>query len=281
MSCLGPNYLIPTTRPWYRRQSICNDITSYLNRNLNENDTIYIPILKKYVLITELDNEFKMLKKAIVLQYDYRRHTNKLTKNQIYALIAKGKWITRKTYATQTETYSDPNNQHLKRVNYAVINANTGAQTTEPITCPAFTPQTPANTLPPNNNTPSVVPNILPPPPPTPSKNKFILPDIFPVVNDIINHNIPDGGNLIIGTISDICSDKTKIICDINPVVCFPSSYSNVPRENGEDKELCYIKGSPTWLISNKINTSSAVDGNKFPTNYTDFVSANSIVSRR
>ena len=81
MSCLGPNYLIATKPPWSRRQSICNDITSYLNRNLNENDTIYIPILKKYVLITELDNEFKMLKKAIVLQYDYRRHTNKLTKH--------------------------------------------------------------------------------------------------------------------------------------------------------------------------------------------------------
>jgi hypothetical protein len=276
MSCLGPNYVISTSNPWYRRESVCTDITNYISNNLNADDTIYIPILKKRVLITKLDDEFKMYKKGNTLQYAYIHHTNKLTKNQIYALICQGKWSSKKGYATQTETYTDPNNNFLKRVNYDVINATTGATTTEPITCPNINPPTPANVLPTNNNTPSGVPNILPPPPPTPSKNKFTLPDIKPVVNTPENINIPDGGNLVIGTISDICSGKSKIICDRDPFVCFPSSSSNVPRENGVDTELCYTKGSPSWFVKSRINTSSAIDGNKFPINFKGLTSVNS-----
>jgi hypothetical protein len=277
MSCFGPNYLISTTNPWYRRESVCTDfLAGYLNENLNANGTIYIPILKKDVLITQVYNEFQMYKKGNVLQYAHTHHTNKLTKNQIYASIVQGKWISKKSYATQTETYTNPNNNYLKRVNYDVINVDTGVQTTEPITCPSNTPQTPANILPVNNNTPSVVPNILPPPPPTPSKNKFTLPDIVPVVDTPQNNNIPDGGNLVIGIIENICSGESKIVCNINPIVCFPSSFSDVPRENGIDKELCYIKGTPTWLPGSGINTSSAIDGGQFPTNYKDFIPVNS-----
>jgi len=277
MSCFGPNYLISTTKPWYRRESVCTDfLAGYLNQNLNANGTIYIPILKKDVLITQVYNEFQMYKKGNVLQYAHAHHTSKLTKNQRYASIAQGKWITKKSYATQTETYTNPNNNYLKRVNYDVINVETGAQTTQPITCPSYTPQTPNNILPVNNNTPSVVPNILPPPPPTPSKNKFTLPDIVPVVDTPQNTNIPDGGNLIIGTIEDICRGKSRIICGINPIVCFPSSFSDVPRENGVDKELCFTKGSPTSLISGRINTSSSTGGGKFPTNYKDITAVNS-----
>ena len=221
-----------------------------------------------------------MYKKAIVLQYAYIHHTNNLTKNQRYSLISLGKWVGKKGYATQTETFTDPNNNYLKRVNYDVINAETGDQTNEPITCPSYTPQTPANTLPPNNNTPSVVPNILPPPPPTPSKNKFILPNIVPVVNTPKNINIPNGGNLVIGTIENICTGESKIVCNIVPIVCFPSSCSDVPRQNNIDTELCYTKDSPIWLGSSGINTSRSTDGDTFPTNYKGLVSANSIVSR-
>jgi hypothetical protein len=280
MSCLGPNYLISTRPPWYRRNTVCTDPSSDTTKFLDGKDRIYIPTLKKYVNIFELKNAFDMYKKANVLQYNDNHHTNKLTKNQKYALIAKGKWTTRKTYATQTETYTDPNNNHLKRVNYDVINANTGTPTTEPITCPSHIPKTYANTLPPNDNTPSVVPDILPIPPPKPSNNNFVLPDIVPVVNTPENKNIPDGGNLIIGTIEDICRGETKIICDFNPIICFPSSYSDVPRINGEDKELCYTKDSPALLTSNKKTTASSADGGQYATNYKGVVSANSTVSR-
>lgn len=280
MSCLGPNYVISITRPWYRRQTICTDPSIYMNSNLNANDTVYIPILKKYVPLSELKSAFDMYKKANVLQYDYTHNTNKLTKNQIYALICKGKWTTTKTYATQSETFTNPNKNLLKRVNYDVINAETGAQTTEPITCPSYTPRRYANTLPSNNSTPSVLPNILPSPPPKPSKNKFILPVIVPVVNTPKHINIPNGGNLVIGTISDICSGKTEITCTSDPIVCFPSSCSDVPSENGVDKYLCYTKGTSTWLASSGINTSSFTNSEKFPTNYKGLVSANAIVSR-
>jgi hypothetical protein len=251
-----------------------------MNSNLNANDTVYIPILKKYVPLSELKSAFDMYKKANVLQYDYTHNTNKLTKNQIYALICKGKWTTTKTYATQSETFTNPNKNLLKRVNYDVINAETGAQTTEPITCPSYTPRRYANTLPSNNSTPSVLPNILPSPPPKPSKNKFILPVIVPVVNTPKHINIPNGGNLVIGTISDICSGKTEITCTSDPIVCFPSSCSDVPSENGVDKYLCYTKGTSTWLASSGINTSSFTNSEKFPTNYKGLVSANAIVSR-
>ena len=276
MSCLGPNYLISRDKPWFRRESICTDLNNYISNNLNPDDTIYIPILKRYVLISKLDEEFKMHKKGNVLQHAHKHHTNKLTKKQIFALLSQKKWTARKTYATQSESYSNPNIHHLKRVNYNVINTNTGAQTNESISCPSYIPQTYASTLPLNNNSPSIVPNILPPPPPTPSKNKFTLPDIIPVVdNTPTNINIPDGGNLIIGTLSDICTGKTKNICDINTVFCFPSSYSNVPREKGEDKELCYTKGTPTWFEKSKINTSKSIHGNNFPNNYKGLTSAN------
>uniref|UniRef100_A0A6C0E482 Uncharacterized protein n=1 Tax=viral metagenome TaxID=1070528 RepID=A0A6C0E482_9ZZZZ len=257
MSCLGPNYLITTTPPWYRRRTVCTDPGNIINRN--EDGTIYVPILKKKILITELYDEFAMYKKGNVLQHSYKHQTNKLTKNQIYALLAKKKWITRKNFATQSETYTNPNSSFLKRVNYDVINAETGAQTTESITCPTFIPQPTPTVLPPNNNTPSVIPNILPPPPPTPSKHKFTLPDIKPVVDTPQNINIADGGSLVIGVIEDICTGKRKITCDFSPIVCFPSSYSDVPRINGVDKELCYTKGSRTWITKSGINTSRSI----------------------
>jgi len=272
MSCFGPNYLIPTTKPWYRRESICNDLTGYLGQKLNANGTIYVPIIKKEILITQLYDEFKMFKKANILQYAHAHHTGKLTKNQKYALIAQGKWTTRKAFATQSETYTNPNKSYLKRVNYDVINVETGAQSDEPITCPSNSPKTPTNVLPVNNKSPSVVPSILPPPPPTPSKNKFTLPDIVAVVNTPQTTNIPDGGNLIIGTIEDICRGKSRIICGINPIVCFPSSFSDVPRENGVDKELCFTKGSATSLVSGRINTSRSTGGGKILTSFKGIV---------
>jgi hypothetical protein len=96
MSCLGPNYFISTTNPWYRRQTRCTDATDYIANNLNPNDTIYIPILKKTVLVTKIADAFKMYRKGNILQYAYIHHSNKLTKNQKYALIAQGKGTSKK-----------------------------------------------------------------------------------------------------------------------------------------------------------------------------------------
>lgn len=61
---------------------------------------------------TQTDKQ--MLEKANVLQY--KKNSAQLTKSQKYALIARGKWINRtKTYATQSDTCSNPNTNSLKR----------------------------------------------------------------------------------------------------------------------------------------------------------------------
>jgi hypothetical protein len=90
MSCLGNNYNPTTTRVWQRRENNC----VYETNNVK----------------TELEEKQK-INKANVLQY--KNNSSNLTKNQKYALMAKGKWNYKKTYATQSETNSISNTQHL------------------------------------------------------------------------------------------------------------------------------------------------------------------------
>jgi hypothetical protein len=275
MSCLGPNYVITNAPPWSRKASTCFNIENIISNRLDSsgNEFVYIPLLKRSVLISEISNALDMYNKANVLQYAYNSGTNRLTKNQKYALICKRKWSTRKTFATQTETYSNPNMQLLERVNYGTVNLATGVQTIvpEPITCPSGNPVPTPSVLPVNNNTPSNIPNILPGPPPTPSNNKFTLPDIFPVVNESIQRIAADGGNLIIGTISDICTGKTKNICEQEPFVCFPSSASNVPPEDGIDYNLCFVRDAPVWLPKKSAQASSNNNNNSTNKNFKDY----------
>ena len=62
----------------------------------------------------------QMLYKGNILQY--KGNSSSITKNQRYAQIAKGKWSNRKkSWATQSDTYSNPNTSNLLRVNYSVI----------------------------------------------------------------------------------------------------------------------------------------------------------------
>jgi len=277
MSCLGPNYVITNPPAWSRKATACFNIINIIGNRLDgsNNELVYIPLLKRSVLISELSNALQMYNKANVLQYAYNSRTNRLTKNQKYALICKGKWLGRKTYATQTETYTNPNIQLLERVNYGSVNLETGLQTTipEPISCPSTNPApTPyPNNLPVNNNSPSNIPDILPVPPPTPSNNKFTLPDIFPVVDEATSRIAADGGNLIIGTISDICTGESINRCFREPFVCFPSSASNVPTEDGIDKELCFVKNAPVWLPKKSAQASSSDNNDNSAQNYKNF----------
>ena len=58
--------------------------------------------------------------KGNILQY--KKNSTNLTKNQRYAQIAKGQWANRtKNFATQTQTYTNPNTTSLQRVNYSSI----------------------------------------------------------------------------------------------------------------------------------------------------------------
>ena len=119
MSCLGPNYNPQPPRLWPRFQNSCD---------FNTNTTI------------SALNDAQMANKGNILQY--KKNSAHLTRRQQYAQLARGGGPYRTTtWATQTETYSDPNIRKLKRVNIVRnINAD-GTTTTETITCgPTITP---------------------------------------------------------------------------------------------------------------------------------------------
>ena len=97
------NYNPQPPRVWSRVQHECSTIN-----DSNNNNTI----------TTEIDKQ--MLLKGNILQY--KKNSSNLTKNQRYSKIAKGQWTNRtKSWATQTQTYSNPNTSNLLRVNYAKI----------------------------------------------------------------------------------------------------------------------------------------------------------------
>jgi hypothetical protein len=130
MSCLGKSYLPIPPRAWSRVQNECSTV------NTNTSNTkVYVPLLKKSIYKSELPAAFQMLAKGNVLQY--KANSSNLTKNQRYSQIAKGKWTNRTTtWATQSDKYSNPNTNHLKRVGVTSNITLGGVSTNQPITCP-------------------------------------------------------------------------------------------------------------------------------------------------
>jgi hypothetical protein len=98
MSCLGPNYNPVPPRAWSRVENRCAfDENVPLNTNLNQ-----------------------ILKKGNILQY--KKNSSNLTQKQRYSQIAKGKWTNRTTtWASQTQTTSNPNTLNLQQIDYDVI----------------------------------------------------------------------------------------------------------------------------------------------------------------
>uniref|UniRef100_A0A6C0IHA4 Uncharacterized protein n=1 Tax=viral metagenome TaxID=1070528 RepID=A0A6C0IHA4_9ZZZZ len=93
-------------RVWSRVQNECSTIND--SNNINNNNTI------------PNQSDKQMLLKGNVLQY--KQNSSNLTKNQRYSKIAKGQWTNRtKTWATQSQTYSNPNTSSLLRVNYSKL----------------------------------------------------------------------------------------------------------------------------------------------------------------
>jgi hypothetical protein len=84
-----------------------------------------------------IDYDRQMLLKGNILQY--KKNSSNLTKNQRYTQIAKGMWTNRtKTWATQSDTYTNPNNSSLLRVNYNILDPsnNTFSSRSNPFNCP-------------------------------------------------------------------------------------------------------------------------------------------------
>ena len=247
------------TRVWSRVQSSC----TYQD---GTTDTIYIPVLNKTITFANAAKEFSVLQKGNVLQY--KHNSSHLTKQQRYAQIAKGCWTNRsKTYATQSQSYSNPNTNSLKRINYTTITLD-GATSNAPITCTFPVPPTIPPNLPLNNG--SVLPPIVvPPPPPDISYNTIDMPTNAPVPPEPAPVVIPNSGNLICTTTENICTGE--ILAQTMNKYCNPTSASDVP---GPIIELCYNDNLfPTYYPRQTVTQASS-GGNKFPQGYKGFNSA-------
>ena len=105
------------TRVWSRVQHPC---TFTVDSSYN---SAYSPLTGKTTSLFEADYYNKLLYKGNILQY--KKNTSNLTKSQRYSQICKGMWTNRtKSYATQTQTYTNPNTSNLKQVNFINVPTN-------------------------------------------------------------------------------------------------------------------------------------------------------------
>jgi len=117
------------TRVWSRVQNQC----TYIQDN-DSYDSVYIPLLNKNGTLLDASLIQKQIQKGNILQY--KNNNFGMTKNQKYSKIAKGMWNTRKKgYATQSQTYTNPNTNSLKRINIPENISLNGNPTNLPITC--------------------------------------------------------------------------------------------------------------------------------------------------
>lgn len=105
------------TRVWSRVQNQCTFT------NNNSDNSVFLPLTGKTGTQAEADYQKQMLQKGNILQY--KKNSSNLTKNQRYSQICKGAWTNRtKSYATQTQTYTNPNTSNLKQVNFINVPSN-------------------------------------------------------------------------------------------------------------------------------------------------------------
>ena len=127
--------------------------------------------------------------KGNILQY--KNNNANLTKKQKYSKIARGQWIGKISYATQSETFTNPNTTGLQRVNYVEI--------------------------PPNNI--------------VGSPNNPSGPFQFFQFNPLLcpRANITDGGNLVCNNYVNQCTGE--FIKKTQSRECFPTYCSDVPGQ--------------------------------------------------
>ena len=256
MSCLGKSYLPQPPRVWNRFENSCAYRDLDFIQGVFTDEEVFAPFFKKNILKSEFAYELAVYKKGNILQY--KKNSANITKLQRYAQIAKGYWTNRTTtWASQSDTYSNPNTQSLKRVNYGNITTN-GNPTNEAINCP------PVPTPPINNTLPSIgaggpTPPIIPPPPPTPAGNIPVLP---PLINPVqpIDIVIPDGGNLVCSIVEDFCTGQ--ILKLSTSTSCNSTTASDVP---GKPITLCFNDGLSTYYP--KVRNTYASGGGKWPDN--------------
>lgn len=213
-------------RAWSRVQNPC----TYLPPALPDTYSVFVPSMNQTMTLAEANVWTQQWSKGNVLQY--KANSARQTKRQKYSQLAQGFGPNRtKVYATQSDTYSNPNTRHLARV---------GA-TTYPY------------------------PNIIVGAPNNPSG-----PFQYNVPNpDQCNStNVVDGGTLLCGTVANPCSEEIVQPASTNPVICNPSSASDVPGFS----VLCWNKRLQPWFPKPRYFMNNSTD--KWPTNYKGFKSA-------
>jgi hypothetical protein len=183
---MSSSYYLPIPeRVWSRVQDKCTYTVPGSNYT-----TAYIPLTKQTVSQAKANYEEKLLYKGNILQY--KANSSCLTKNQRYSKLAKGLGPNRKkVFATQSETYTNPNTTSLLRVNY----------TTFPF--------------------PNQILN---------APNNISGPYQYNVTSpfNCSNNTVKDGGNLICGTFENQCTGQIIKTSASRPL-CFSSSCSDVP----------------------------------------------------
>ena len=116
MSTCGAIYNPEPTKAWYRVQT-CTYPTTTLTSGA---DVVYSPYTRQYTTMAQAQYDAQMVAKGNILQY--KANSANLTKSQKYAQLAKGFSSSRKNcYASQTETYTNPNVGNLRRVNSVTV----------------------------------------------------------------------------------------------------------------------------------------------------------------
>lgn len=245
MSCLGKYYFPSVPRTWNRYENACayipqQDIEAYQGRK-----EIYFPYLKRSIPNVLVNYELEMIKKGNVLEH--RHNKMNLTKKQRFAQLAHGVKLVKKTFAVQSETYTNPNVLSLKRNNFVGITQQ-GALTNDPITCPTIPVIPSGPILPPSLTKSSKNPILPPPPPPSPNKNPVIPPfALLPLPPPVV---YPTGGTLQCNIIENICTGEI-LRTSSTQRLCYDTTCSDVP---GPIMELCYNPTTAPNLIRRKKN---------------------------
>jgi hypothetical protein len=180
------NYNPVPPRVWSRVQNPC---TYTIPGSTYE--TAYIPLTGQTVTQAQANYQEKQIYKGNILQY--KGNSSRLSKKQKYTQLAKGLGPNRtKVFATQSQTYTNPNTTGLLRVGYATYpfpNQIVGV---------------------PNNISGPFQYNVQNP-------------------NDCSNNSVQDGGTLVCGTYANPCTGEIIKTGTTSATICNPASASNVP----------------------------------------------------
>ena len=208
------NYLPIPPRVWSRVENPC--VYNLLPNNVNKT---YIPLTNQTVPLAQANYEEQLLYKGNILQY--KGNSAQLTKRQKYSQLAKGFGPNRtKVFATQSQTYSNPNTNGLVRVNsgeYPFPNQIVGA---------------------PNNIAGPYQYNVANP-------------------DGCSSNTLQDGGNLVCGTYANPCTGEIIKAGATNAGIYNPSYCSDVP---GPPIELYWNKKVQPWFPKQRLSMANSSD---------------------